>query len=172
MSEPAIKTYADFILPPSVVSKIDVSRLVNEVERVDVEMTTATVRAKTGSYQQVAPTMSDQLVDFLNQNRITLNDSHDRANLIKLLRQLKDHVPIINMTFTVEADRESLQQLVQWLRTSVHRQAVIAVGLQPAMIAGVYLRTPNRVHDLSLRGALEGSQDLLIKELRSLSGRK
>lgn len=43
------KTYADFALPPSVVSKIDVSRLVSEVERLDGELTTMAVRAKAGA---------------------------------------------------------------------------------------------------------------------------
>jgi hypothetical protein len=60
--------------------------------------------------------------------------------------------------------------LAQWLRTSIHPQAVIAVGLQPALVAGVYLRTPNHVKDLSLRAKLESSRGLLLKEVEKLRG--
>lgn len=172
MSEPTVKTYADFVVPASLVTKLDVSRLVSEVEKVDNEMTGAEVRSKTGAPQTPPPTFSEQLTEFLNQNQLKLEDSQERSHLVKQLRELKDKVPIIHMTFSVTADRDSLQQLAQWLRSSVHPQAVIDVGLQPALVAGVYLRTPNHVHDLSLRAKLDGSRDLLEKELETLRGAK
>lgn len=172
MSEPTVKSYTDFVVPASLVTKLDVSRLVSEVEKVDNEMTGAEVRTKTGAAQTPPPVFSEQLTEFLTQNQLKLEDSQGRSELVKQLRQLKDKVPIIHMTFSVTADRESLQQLAQWLRTSVHPQAVIDVGLQPALVAGVYLRTPNHVHDLSLRAKLDGSRDVLEKELEGLRGAK
>ena len=172
MNEQEVKSYADFMVPPSVVSKIDVSHLVSEAERVDNEMTAAAIRAKTGSSEQPAPAMSQQLADFLAANELQLGGSRERSELIKQLHLLKDNVPIMHMTFAVEADRESLGKLAAWLRDSVHPQAVIDVGLQPALIAGVYLRTPNHVHDLSLRAKLEGGHGLLVKELEGLRGQQ
>lgn len=170
MTEDTQLHYRDFLLPPSVVSRIDVARMVNDAERVDNELTTAAVRTKAGGATSVAPTLSEQLVAFLELNQLALEDSHKRSDIIKQLRLLKDEVPIIHMTFAVEADRESLGQLVSWLRQEIHKQAVIAVGLQPALVAGVYLRTPNHVHDLSLKAQLEGSRDLLVKELEAARG--
>ena len=76
------------------------------------------------------------------------------------------------MTFAVSADRESLSQIAHWLRESVHPQAVISVGMQPALVAGVYMRTPNKVFDLSLRGALSGQHGALVKELETYRGRR
>lgn len=169
MSE-AIKTAADFILPPSIISKVDVSRLVSEAEWADNELTTAEVRAKAGSSQPAKPVAAGQLADFLAQNNLQMGSSHERSELIKQLHFLKDNVPTIHMTFAVPADRESLQQLAAWVRETVHPQAVIAVGLQPALVAGVYLRTPNKVHDFSVRGLLEGRRDLLVQELEALRG--
>jgi len=168
MNESGVKTHTEFVLPFRVVSRADVSRLVSEVEWVDNELTAAAVRVKTGAEQSVGPAMSDQLNDFLNQNELKLDDSRVRSELIKQLRLLKEHAPIIHMTFAVPADRESLQQLAEYVRTSVHPQAIIAVGLQPALVAGVYLRTPNHVHDLSLRTVLAGRRDSLVKELDAL----
>jgi F0F1-type ATP synthase delta subunit len=170
MSEQVINAQSDFVLPASVVTKVDVARLAIEAERIDNELTASDVRSKIGSTAQVKPVMTQQFSDFIQQNNVSLDNSHDRTDLIKQLRQLKDRVPMIHMTFAVTADLESLQQLTQWLRTSVHPQAVIAVGLQPALVAGVYLRTPNHVHDLSLRAMLDGGHDLLVEELGALRG--
>jgi hypothetical protein len=171
MSESEMKTHDTFVLPITVVSKLDVAHLVNEAERVDNELTTLSVRAQAGSSLEAGtPTMSEQLATFLEQNSIALGDTRQRSQLIRELRLLKDTIPTIHMTFSTEADRESLQQLAKWLRESVHPQVVIAVGLQPALVAGVYLRTPNHVHDLSLRAALKGGRGLLTKELEALRG--
>jgi len=170
MSETPVKTAADFILPPSVVTKIDVSRLVSEVEKLDSDLTTAAVRAKTGAPQADRPTVSEQLATFLTQNKLAFDSSQARSALVQQLRILKDKVPVIHMTFAVQSDPQSLQQIVQWLRTSVHPQAVISVGLQPSLVAGVYMRTPNHVHDMSLRTLLTGQHDVLVKELEALRG--
>jgi len=167
MTEIVSKTHDTFILPSSLVTRVDVSRLVSEVERVDNDLNAAMVRAKTGAPAQAIPVLSQQLADFLSQNQLDLNESRGRSELIKELRILKDQVPVIHMTFAVSADRESLQQLAQWLRTSIHPQALMSVGLQPALVAGVYMRTPNHVHDFSLRAVLAGKRESLVKELES-----
>lgn len=170
MSESETKTIAELVLPPNVVSKLDVARLVDEAERVDNELTTTTVRAKAGAETPAAPAMSGQLADFLEQNQLDVTDSHRRSELIKQLHKLKEQVPVVHATFAAKADNESLQQITAWLRKSAHPQAVIEVGLQPALVAGVYLRTPNRVHDFSLRAQLEKNRGTLIKEVEALRG--
>lgn len=172
MSKIDTQTYATFRLPTSVVSKIDVSRLVHEAERVDNELTTRHVRKKAKANETAAPIMSDQLAEFLKINELSFEAAKERGSLIKQLRTLKTNIPVTHMTFASEADPESLQKLTLWLRESVHPQAVIEVGLQPALVAGVYLRTTNHIHDLSLRGKLQGQRELLVKELEALRGNK
>lgn len=170
MTETPVKTATDFALPPNVVSKVDLARMVSDLERVDDEMTTAGIRAG-GAAVPVLP-MSEQLENFLSLNSLEITDDRQRMDLIQHLRKLKDTVPIIHMTFAVQADRESLGQLAQWLRTSIHPQAVIGVGLQPGLVAGVYVRTPNHIHDLSIRGRLEASRGVLVQEMEALRGAK
>jgi Xaa-Pro aminopeptidase len=161
-------THTTFVLPLNVVSKGDVSRLMNELERVDGELTADSVREKVGATEHRETAMSQELTDFLGQNNLTLDNALDRAELIKEVRLLKDNAPVIHMTFAVPADGESLKQIAQWLRESVHPQTVVAVGIQPALIAGAYVRTPNHIHDLSLRAALADGHSLLVKELELL----
>lgn len=161
-----------FVLPPSIVTKVDLSRMVSEFEQVDNELTTASVRKKTGGDSSGQLAMSEQLSDFLTQNQVDIQDGHARSDFVKRLRRLKDTVPVLHMTFSTTADGESLRKLSAWARDSVHPQAVIAVGLQPALIGGVYVRTPNHVMDLSLRAKLKGSRELITKELEVLRGSK
>jgi F0F1-type ATP synthase delta subunit len=167
MSDAAVKTHANFVLPPSIITRIDVARLVSEVERVDGEMTSVTVRNKIGETQEFVPVMSEQLMTFLVENTLTLVESQERSRIIKELRLLKNKVPVIHVTFAVTADPESLAQLAAWVRSSIHPQAVIAVGLQPQLVAGVYLRTPNHVHDLSLRAKMAQSRGVMVEALEA-----
>ena len=170
MSESERRTHAEFLLPMSIVSKGDISRLTNEVERVDNELTEDSVREKVGSNERAEPVMTDQLREFLSLNNLKLESGHDRAELIKEMRLLKENAQVIHMTFAVPADGESLQQIAKWFRESVHPQTVIDVGLQPGLIAGAYVRTTNHVHDMSLRAALKSGHEVLIKELETLRG--
>ena len=163
-------TYTQFVLPLSVVSKADVARLVREAEKVDNDLTSAAIHAKVGTAEAQRPVLSEQFMEFLQLNKLMLTSSRDRTELIKQMRLLKEKAPVIHMTFATVADPDSLRQLAQWLRTSIHPQAVIAVGVQPGLVAGVYLRTTNHVYDLSLRAALKGSRQVLTKELGALRG--
>ena len=83
------------------------------------------------------------------------------------VRKLKEHAPIIHMTFAVEADPESLSQLVAWIRQEIHPQALISDGLQPSLVGGVYMRTPNHVHDFSVRRLLADKRDIIAHELEA-----
>ena len=170
MTEVVALNYADFVLPPSVVTRVDVAHMVDDAERVDNALTTAAVRTKAGSEESVTMTLSESFQVFLELNQLAFDSGQQRSVVIKQLRLLKDRVPVVHMTFAVEADRESLSLLVSWLRENVHKQAVITVGLQPALVAGVYLRTPNQVHDMSMKAKLESSRNLLVKELEAARG--
>lgn len=171
MSDAAVTVYTDIQLPSSVVSRVDISRLVSEAEKLDADLTTAAVHAKAGVAHDARPELSQEFEALLVQNKLPIASARERRTLIELLHQLKDNAPVIHMTFAVKADRVSLGKLVQWLRTSVHQQAVISVGLQPDLIAGVYLRTPNHVHDLSLRSALANGRSVITEELEALRAR-
>lgn len=171
MSDSGAKTHDQFVLPPSVVSRLDVSRLLSELERVDNELTSEQIRHKDDEgYQVTTPTLSSQLTDFLAANELGLDNDHQRSEIISQVRQLKDTVPVVHMTFATQADHESLSTLVSWFREAAHPQTVVAVGLQPGLVAGVYVRTPNKVHDFSMRARLKGSRGVLVGRLEGFRG--
>lgn len=169
MSKSDVTTYTDFILPTSVVSKVDISRLVREFEWLDNSMAAKVVRKKAGVSSEEVPAMSPQLAAFIEKNPLELENTTARSAYIKQLRLLKEKVPVVNMTFAVVADPESLQQLVAWYRESAHPQTVIEAHLQPALVAGTYLRTANHVFDLSVRNALKSKHGELVAMLGNIA---
>lgn len=165
MSETEQKTHNNFVLPPTIVTRVDVSRLMTDFERVDEEMISARIRGQEANAQPSAP-----LQAFIDANQLSLDNDAERTRLIAELRSLKDKVPVIHITFASQADDESLNQMMQWFRTDVHPQVVIATSVQPALIAGIALRTPNHIHDMSLNGVLHEKHDVLVKHLEALRG--
>lgn len=164
--------YKAFSLPAAVVSRRDLARLVNEAEHIDDELTAAEVRARKTKQATETPAFSGQFTDFLSDNGLDFAESKVRTNIIKELRLLKTKAPVVHTTFAVPADIESLQTLAAWFRKSVHPQVLLEIGLQPALVAGVYIRTPNHVHDMSLRSALAGKREVLVKDLEALRNGK
>lgn len=168
MNDPAAINFANFQLPLSVLSRRDVSHLAGELEQIDNEVTTARVRAKTGVNQVPQVTLSQPLIDFLMLNQFEIKTERARAELIKHLHILKENVPVMHLTFATTADQESIRELTAWLRSEIHPQSVIEVGLQPSLIAGVCVRTPNRVHDFSMRAVLQSGRAVIKKDLEAL----
>lgn len=164
------KNYTEFTLPPSIVSKVDIARLVREFEAVDNAMTTRDVRTRAGGIGDDLSAMSPQLTAFLDENKLNLEDASERAEYLRHLKALKKNIRVMNMTFAVVADPESLQQLAAWVRESIHPQLVIEAHLQPALVAGMYLRSQNHVFDFSVRNALKEKRGELKKELEALRG--
>ena len=151
----------DYLLPSALISRADLARLVREVEAVDSALETQKVKNDgQGNYR--LPTMSQSLGDFLAINKIDLTDDHGRMTLKEQLIKLKDKAPVIHMTFATSADPEALQDLVDWVRKELHPQALISVGLQPSLIGGVYMRTPNHVYDFSMRSRMQGKREILV----------
>lgn len=157
------------VFPPALTGRADISRLLRELEALDndLESQRARSKGKGGSYR--LPNMSRALNDFLETNKLDIADDQTRMNLRTQLRKLKDHAPVIHMTFASDADPDSMQRIVAWIRQELHPQALISVGLQPSLVGGVYVRTPNHVHDLSIRAHMRDSRGVIVQDLATLS---
>jgi hypothetical protein len=159
-----------FMLPPSVVTKVDVARLISEMEQLDSDLVTRDAHQKSGVPITNQLTISEPLRDFLTMNKLEIGSTAERATLMKQMREFKLKAPVVHITFAAPADLESLRKLAAWFREEVHPQSIIAVGLQPSLIGGAYVRTPNHVHDFSLRARLAGHRDIITSEVEALRG--
>jgi hypothetical protein len=161
----------EYVLPPALIGRADLARLVREIENIDAELEAQRARARsTGETGYHLPMSSQGLSDFLELNEVDIADDQTRMKLKEGMRRLKDHAPVMHLTFAVDADPEFLGKLVAWLRQEIHPQALISVGLQPSLVGGVYVRTPNHIHDYSIRSLLATKRDIMVHELESLTG--
>jgi hypothetical protein len=150
-------------LPISVTGRMQLSRLVRELE--DIENDIESQKARDRKAQLRIPAMSQGLADCVELNKVDILEGTARMGLKRQLAYAKDKAPNIHFTFAVEADPRSLQQLAAYVRKEIHPQALISVGLQPALVGGAYVRTPNHIHDFSLRALLKGKRDVITQAL-------
>lgn len=153
-------------LPPSVTSHVHLSRLIRELETIENDYETQKARSKNGESKPLA--FSRSLTECVELNKVDANDTKVRKQLKKLLGVMKAKAPTMHFTFAAEPDAEFLQQLTAWIRQEIHPQALITVGLQPALVGGAYVRTPNHVHDFSLKAQLHDKRTIIVNELESL----
>ena len=168
MSEHAAPAYA---LPPALITRADLARLVREIEGLDNELEAQKARNHaTGQTGYHMPNLSQGMADFIELNKLNQADDQGRMHVKEQMKIMKNKAPIVHMTFAVEADPISLQQLVAYMRKELHPQTLLSVGLQPAIVGGVYMRTPNQVHDFSVRAKLAASRGIIEQEIENLSG--
>jgi G3E family GTPase len=146
------------------------SRLVRDIENIDNELEAQKARNHaTGQTGYHMPNFGKSLSDFAELNKLDLADDQLRMVLKEQMKLMKEKAPILHMTFAVEADPASLQQLVDYVRRELHPQALLSVGLQPSLVGGVYLRTPNHIHDYSVRSRLASARGVISQDIESLT---
>jgi ATP synthase delta (OSCP) subunit. len=162
---------AQFILPSALITKADLARLVREIEDLDNEFEAQKARNQTEGKPHEGyhmPAISEGLHEFVELNKIDLLDDNVRRELRRRVKRIKDKAPVLHMTFAVEADLPALRQLVEYIRKEFHPQALIEVGLQPSLVGGVYMRTPNRAYDFSIRAKLAENRNIIQQDLDQL----
>jgi len=154
-------------LPPTLTSKVDMARLLREIEAVDADLESQKVRGA-GAAGYRLPAISDNLDEFLTANQIDLADDDQRAACRHQLKLFKEKAPVVHLTFSTAIDPQSKAALVAWIRQEIQPLALIEVGLQPALIGGVYVRTPTHVYDLSMRSLFQSKTDILVRDIEGL----
>lgn len=157
----------NIILPAALLGRADVARLNLEVEKLDNDFETQKVRDGKDESNYSIPTMSRALSDFLQLNKLNIASAKERVELKRQLKIMKDKTPVMHMTFAVDPDPEFLQLLVTYIRENLHPQALLSVGIQPALVGGVFVRTPNHVHDFSVRTLLADKRDIIMKSIEN-----
>lgn len=158
------------LLPTNLVTSHDLKRLVVELESISSEIVTKSIHERIGHENNNQIVMSDVLARCVDLNGIDIYNQESREELLAEVRRLKDDAPVVHITFATNAKQEALSKLVEWLREKIHPQAIIDVGLQPNLIGGAYVRTTNKVFDLSMRAQLAESRQVIVKDLEALGG--
>lgn len=154
------------VLPPIVVSKVDVIRLLRELEAVSSVHEQARL-AKTPA-QTVK--LSNMLEAVVQANKLNLTSSADNTRLHDFLQQLKRDAPAIHMSFAAVPTGTFTSKVVEWLRSEVHPLMLLDIGLQPSIAAGCVIRTTNKYIDCSMRQHLLKNRPQLIDMIRAKAG--
>lgn len=163
----AVKLDADkqFTLPAGVIGRSDISRLLREIEKVDYDLEAQTIRAP--GQPVTIPAMSRGLAETMQVNNIAVEQLEQRQQMLAELRRIKEHAPMVQITFASDPAPEITIQLVSWIRQNLHPTALVTIGLQPSIVGGCVVRTPDHIYDFSLRNHFKKQLPELVKYLRN-----
>lgn len=147
-------------VPLSVITKLDMLRLVREATAVNEYLMQAALRSGGAPMQQL-PKLSRMLDDTTRANGVNLLDGGHRAALLKELENLKANAPIVHVSFAAEPSAAFLITLVTWMRQNINERLILQVGIQPQIAAGCILRTENKLFDFSLRANFTSKREAL-----------
>ena len=151
----------DLKLPLSVVSQVDVARLIRELDSLNDFFASAS-RREAGS-SVTPPRLSRSLNELAHDNQFNLLEQKHREALSDLLNRTLKFSPALHISFAAEPQPKFTDQILVWLRTNIHPQTLLQVGLQPTIAAGCVLRTPNKIFDMSLRSYLKQQEPYLTR---------
>jgi F0F1-type ATP synthase delta subunit len=129
-------------------------------------------QARTPGTNVQPPRLSRSLDQLAQTNKINLLEDTQRRQLYKELNEVLGRAPLIHMSFASEASPKALDKVVAWLRSNIHPQTLLQVGLQPTIAAGCIVRTTNRVFDLSLRTHLREQEPYLTQLIATAAASK
>lgn len=154
------------ILPISVVSRVDLGRLVRELGDIDDFLKQAAIRTPGTSVK--LPRTSKLLDDIISVNQMNVLLKQDRVLLQDFLISVRAKAPLLHMSFSADPSPLFTQKLMTWLRKEIHPLVLLQVGLQPNLGAGCILRTANKQFDFSLRSAFRGQRPLLMRKIAGI----
>jgi hypothetical protein len=154
---------ATFVLPVSVIGRVDVGRLQREVEALEEFLHQSTIRQP--GTQPKLPKTSRLLDEIIQANKLNVLVQADCQRLLQLLKWIYTKAPILHMSFGADPSPLFTQKLVTWLRKEIHPMALLQIGLQPNIGAGCVVRTTNKYYDFSLRHRFVERRQLLAERL-------
>jgi hypothetical protein len=157
-----------FILPYSVVTRIDVGRLKRELQGLENSLQQLALREPTT--QVKLPRTSRLLDELAEANKLNLLQAADRQAVLQFLELLHTKGPRLHMSFGADPTPRFMGRLVAWLRQEIHPLLLLQVGLDPSLGAGCVVRTPNHQFDLSLRRYFADQRGLLTAKLKEGEG--
>lgn len=152
-------------LPISVVSRVDVGRLLREVEAIDAFLSQSAIREPGTAIKM--PRTSRLFDETVGANKINVLHDADRVRLSEFLAEVKTSAPTLHMSFSADPSPLFTQRLITWLRSELHPLVLLQVGLQPNMGAGCVVRTTNKYFDFSLRKRFAEKGDVLAQLLKA-----
>ena len=123
---------------------------------------------------------TEQIVDLLedlqsNRLKSQLSNAFFRANprfsqepqalemIINYLQTILENPLELKVTFAQDPDEVLILELTEWVRDNLGHNILLRTDVDPMLIGGVVIRSPQRIYDLSWNKKLGEQRDLLEK---------
>lgn len=167
MAPSATTTDSILALPVTAVGRIDVGRLLREVEALDGFLAQSAVREPGTALKM--PRTTKILDDMLQMNHLNFLLPEERNRLLHFLMEVYSKAPVIHISFSADPSPQFLLKLMTWLRQEVHPLLLLQVGMQPNIGAGCIVRTTNKNFDFSLRHRFFERRMILAHRLKGFT---
>ncbi len=151
------------VIPNGIVSKVDVGRLLREVNALHDFMHQASIREPGTSIK--LPRTSKLLDETITINKLNMLVTEDRDKLYLFLKAIHAEAPVMHMSFGADPSPLFTARLIAWLRQEIHPLVLLQIGLQLNLGAGCVVRTTNRQFDFSLRERFKDNRSLLLSKI-------
>jgi F0F1-type ATP synthase delta subunit len=156
-------------LPPSILGINEVNQALREIDLIeDQAMQHRIYRAEIHNSTAGVLSVSNSLNELAINNGLDLDDGVMRSKLKGILSDIKQHAPVIHMGLAREITNAELIPIIDWMRSNLHPDTLLNVGLQPDIIGGCTIRTPNRYYDFSLKKHFETARVSLLTKIKAL----
>lgn len=160
-----VREQADLlVLPDSIVTVSDVTRLRLELEKLMEYLVQAQLR-QAGEAITV-PRVSKRLDELSRLAGVTLLKDADCRALLSKLELVVKTAPHIHLSFATDPSDEFLGHITKWFRTEIDPHILLSFGLQPSIAAGFIMRTPSHYYDCSLRKKFDENKHQLGDALK------
>lgn len=153
-------------LPHLIVSQSDVKRLLRELAALGDFMHQSSIRTPGSGIK--LPKTSRLLDELASDNGFNLLQTEDLDKLTVFLTDIRDHAPVVHISFSSDPSAAFTNKLISWFRREIHPQLLLQIGLQPTLAVGCIVRTANQQFDLSLRKSFIDKRPILIEKLGAL----
>jgi F0F1-type ATP synthase delta subunit len=133
----------------TVIQPTEVGRLIQELKVIDESLLQLGLRHSGAAVQ--LPKTSWLLEQTAQLNKLNLLQTADRHQLQTFLNGVREHAPVLHISFSADPSPAFLEKLITWLRHEINPQVLLSIGLQPNMGAGCTVRSTNKYFDFSLR---------------------
>lgn len=94
--------------------------------------------------------LTAELTQFLDT--FTAGKKDDPAQVeqtIIYLKRLKQHAPLVHVTFPTFASSSIKESVVEWFRKNVSDEILVAFTVDTSILGGIIIRTENNIYDYS-----------------------
>lgn len=154
-------------LPDSVITPSQVGRLLAEMNKLNEIITQFEIKAQQSDIK--LNDISPDLHEYLKLNNLDILKPDQRATAINHLNLVSTDSPVLHFSFAVDPSSEFTAKLIAWLRKNIHPLCLVVIGLVPGIGAGCYVRTTNKVFDLTLKTRLLQSKQSMINSIKDMN---